>query len=160
MISGKNQISLKIQSNQPPDWLRKAKKLKSRCLIQLQHCHKCLLRHIHLTHRLHPLLPFCLFLQQFLLTRNITAIALRKHILTNRTDARTGNNPASKRSLQGNFELLAGNQFLELFNQALAHVVGLIPVDDCGKRICPFSIDQHIQAHQFILAIPNQVVLH
>ena len=36
-------------------------------IIELQHCHEGLLRHIHLAHRLHALLALGLLLQQFLL---------------------------------------------------------------------------------------------
>ena len=56
--------------------------LATPAIIQLQHRHEGLLRHIHLTHGLHSLLTLGLLLQQFLLAGDITAIALGQHILS------------------------------------------------------------------------------
>ena len=70
-------------------------KIQSQLIIQLQHRHEGLLRHIHLAHGLHALLAFGLFLEQFLLAGDITAIALSQHILTNRTDAGGRNDSTS-----------------------------------------------------------------
>jgi len=68
-------------------WLNERSKKLLLGFIQLQHRHEGFLRNIHLAHRLHSLLAFGLFLQQLLLARNITSVALGQHVFAHRTDA-------------------------------------------------------------------------
>ena len=58
--------------------------LYSLIVIQFQHTHKCFLWNFHISHLAHPLLSFLLFLQKFLLPRNIAAVTFCQHIFSQR----------------------------------------------------------------------------
>src|SRR5438067_13187000 len=53
-------------------------------LIHLQHRQERFLRNLDAADFFHPLLAFFLFLEQLALTRDITAVAFRDHVLANR----------------------------------------------------------------------------
>ena len=69
--------------------------------IQLQHAHKCLLRHGNGAKLTHTLLAFLLLLQQLLLPGNITPIALGKYVLPQCLDGFSGDDLATDGSLDG-----------------------------------------------------------
>ena len=55
-----------------------------RVSLHVDNSHERFLRNVHRPHRLHALFALSLLLEQFLLPGNITAIALRKHVLAHR----------------------------------------------------------------------------
>ena len=76
-------------------------------LVQFQHSEESLLRHFHVTDLLHALLTALLLLQQLTLTRHITTIALRRHVLAHLLHRLTGDDLRTDGGLNGDIELLS-----------------------------------------------------
>ena len=104
--------------------------------------------HVHAPDRLHTLLAFLLLLQQLALTGDITAVALGKHVLAKCLDVLAGNNARTHRSLDGDFELLTRDEFLQALRHSQAICVGLILVDNRAEGIHAVTVEQNVDLHQ------------
>src|SRR6478609_5488212 len=116
--------------------------------------HERLLRHLHPTDGLHPLLAFFLLLQQLALARDVTALTLRYHVFADRADVFASNDLRTDGRLHRNFELLARNQFLEFGRHLVAVGERRILVHDRAERVNGLALQQDVDLHQlrFLLA--------
>ena len=73
-----------------------------------------LLRHLDPADHLHPLLALLLLLQQLALAGDVTAVALREHVLADRPDRLAGDDPRADRRLDRHLELLPRDQRAQL----------------------------------------------
>src|SRR3954453_21463212 len=96
---------------------------------------KGFLRDLDAADALHPLLPFLLLLEQLALPRDITAVTFREHVLSQRLDRLTRDDPAADRGLDGDLEHLPRNQLAHLRRQRPAAVVRRITMDDARERV-------------------------
>gem|GEM_PF-4717710 len=85
--------------------------------LPLDHFHKHIPRDTHFPHHFHLLFSLLLLLQQFLLTRNISSITLRYHILAHRRNCLTSNHLNSDTCLERDREHMLRNQFFKFFDQ-------------------------------------------
>ena len=83
----------------------------------------------------HPFLPGLLFFKKFTFTRNITAIAFGKNVLSQGTDVLTGNDLASDCGLDGDFKKLPGNDLAQFFHKGAAPYLGAVPMDNGRQRV-------------------------
>src|SRR5579863_8482742 len=82
-----------------------------------------LLWNIDLADALHPLLAFLLLFQELSLAGNVAAVALGEHILAQGGDRFAGHDLCPDGGLDGDFELLPGDEFAHFGNQQLAALV-------------------------------------
>src|SRR5438067_1495737 len=80
----------------------------------LEHSQERLLRNLHAADLLHPLFPFLLLFEQLSLSRDVSAVALRQHVLAHRFDRFTGDDAAADGRLNRDLEHLPRNQLPHL----------------------------------------------
>src|SRR5215510_14514928 len=81
-------------------------------LVQAQHCHKRFLWDFDVADHLEAFLALLLFFEQFLLARNVAAVAFGEYVLALRFDIRTADDLLPDGSLDRHREQLSGDQFL------------------------------------------------
>ena len=64
-----------------------------------------------------------------------------------------------RRGLDGHVEQLARDEFLQLGDEALAFVVGILLVDDRRQRIHRFAVDQDFELLQLVGAVLEELVI-
>src|SRR5688572_17749837 len=89
---------------------RLAVPLRTLFFIQFQHGHEGFLWNFHVTHHLEALLALLLFLKQFLLAGDITAITFGEHILACGLDVGARDDPSAGSGLNSHIIQLAWNQ--------------------------------------------------
>src|SRR5580658_6422877 len=89
----------------------------------LQHGKKSFLRNVHAADALHALLAFFLLFKKLALARDVSAVALGDHVLSNRADCFTCNHPAADGGLDGHLEHLARNQFAQAADQIVPSLI-------------------------------------
>src|SRR5690606_19868591 len=97
--------------------------------VELKYCQESLLRHLHVANLAHSLLALLLFLKQFSLPGDVTAVAFCGHILADCLDCFAGNYLGSDGCLYGNVKLLSRYQFAQLFAHPAAEIICMTPVD-------------------------------
>src|SRR6476660_4710300 len=98
-----------------------------------QHREKGLLRDLDAADALHPLLAFLLLLEQLALPRNVAAVTLREHVLPQRLDRLTRDDPAADRGLDRDLEHLPRNQLPHFRRQCPPAVIRRITMDDARE---------------------------
>lgn len=98
--------------------------------IQFEHCHEGTLRNFHLTYLAHTLLTLLLFFQQLPLSGDVTSVALGGYVFTDLAHCLSGNDLCTYGSLDCNVKLLAGDEFLELFADFSAELIGVVLMDE------------------------------
>ena len=114
-------------------------------LVQLEDGEEGFLRHFDIADLFHALLATFLFLQQFALTAHITAITLGKHILTHLLHRLTRDNLGADGSLDGNIELLAGNELLQFLAHPTPEGDSVVLMGQRGKGINRLTIEQDVE---------------
>src|SRR5688500_15936765 len=127
--------------------------------VDLQDGQEGLLRYLHRTHLLHPLLSFLLLLEKLSLAADVAAIALREHVLAERLHRRARDHLLPDRRLDDDLEELARNQLLQLVGDLPPPVVRLVLVDDHGKGIDRVAVDQHVEPDEVARAIFEHLVV-
>ena len=106
-------------------------------LVELENSHECFLWNFNRTKLTHTAFTFLLFLQQFLLTGDVTTVTFCQDVFTKGFDICTGNNFLTDSRLDRHFELLTWNDFLKLINpyrQLLLRLEAPYPQGTQGKR--------------------------
>src|SRR6185437_7117552 len=98
--------------------------------VHLQHRQERLLRNLHRSHLLHPLLSFLLLLQQFALPRDVSTVALGQHVLAQRLDRGPRDHLRADGRLDDHLEELPWDELLQLVGDLAPPVVLLLRVDD------------------------------
>ena len=98
--------------------------------INAQNAHECFTGQFHGTYLPHALFTFFLLFKQLLFTRDVAAVAFCKNIFAKSTHGLSGNDFAADRSLNRNFKLLPGNDFLKLFGDGTPFCVRLVTVNN------------------------------
>ena len=83
-------------------------------LLSFQHLDKRFLRDLHAAEGFHALFTFFLFLEQFAFTGDVAAVAFRGHVFAHGADRFARDDFAADGGLDGDAELLLGNDFLQL----------------------------------------------
>src|SRR5665213_4422939 len=104
-------------------------------LTDAEHREERLLRHLYPADLLHALLALLLLLEQLALTRDVTAVALREHVLAARLHGLARDDPRPDRRLDRDVEHLARNLLAQLLDEQLAALVGEVTVDDERQRV-------------------------
>ena len=96
----------------------------------------------------HPLLALLLFLEELALAGDVAAVALRRHVLADLAHCLAGDDFRADGCLDGNVELLARNEFLELQADLPAEIIRVVLVDEGGQGVCRVTVQQDVQLHQ------------
>ena len=97
--------------------------------------------------------------QKFFLAGNIAAVALGKNVLAHGFHRFAGNNAGADSRLDGNFKKLARNVFFQPLGDLARAGIGLVLVNDKGKCVHLFAVEQKIQLDQFARQISFQLVV-
>src|SRR5688572_5461285 len=88
--------------------------------LSLKHLDESFLRDLDAAEGFHAFLTFFLFLEQFALTRDVTAVALRGNVFAHRADCFARDDLATDGGLNGHTELLLGNDLLQFRGERAA----------------------------------------
>ena len=116
--------------------------------IELQDGEESLLGHFHVTYLLHALLSFLLLFEQLALTAHVAAIALGCNVLAHLLHRLAGHNLGTDSCLNGNVELLAGNEFLKFLTHLATQSHGIAFMGKRGEGIDRLSIEQNVEFGQ------------
>ena len=128
-------------------------------VTQLEHRHKRLGRDLHRAQLAHSLFALLLLFQQLLLTRDVTAVALGKHVLAHCLDRLTCNDLGTDRGLDRDLEQLTRDVLLESFRDLTRSGVRLFLVYDKGKCIHLLAVEQEIQLAKLAGHVARQLIV-
>ena len=100
----------------------------STLIIEFENCHECLLGHFHIAHLAHAFFPFLLFFKQLAFPGDITPVAFSGNVFAEGFNCFTGNDFGTNTCLDGNVELLTGDELSQLGANTFAEIVGIVAV--------------------------------
>ena len=109
--------------------------LRKKLRVHFEHSDKGFAGNLHSAKLAHTLFPFLLFLQQFLFSGDIAAVAFGQNILSHRLYRLPGNDLASDGGLYRNLKLLSRDHVLQLFCDAPSPGIGFIPMNDDRESV-------------------------
>lgn len=127
--------------------------------VELQHGGKGLTGQGDAAELAHLLFALLLLFQQLLLAGDIAAVALGQHVLAHGLDGLTGDDLAADGGLHRDLEQGAGNVIPQLFADAAALGVGVVPEHDHGECVHRVTIQQEVQLDQIALAVLLELVV-
>src|SRR3990172_7980044 len=127
--------------------------------LHLEYGEESLLRYFHGADLLHTLFACLLFLQQLSLARNVTAVALGKHILAQRLDRFPRDDMRSDRRLNRHVEHLPRDQLAHFRYKFAPAVDTVVPVNHERQRIHPLAVDEDVELDHVRGAILLELVV-
>ena len=128
-------------------------------LIQFQHRHKRRLRHFHLADLAHALLALFLLFEQFPLAGDVATVTFGGDVLADLAHRLASDDLRPDGSLDGDVELLARNEFLELLADLAAEIVGVVLVDERREGVGRLAVEQDVELHEFGRAETDDMVV-
>ena len=128
-------------------------------LIQLEYCHEGGLGNFHLADLAHALLAGLLLLEQLALTGDVAAVAFSRHVLAHLAHGFARDDLGADGGLDGDVELLARDQLLELLANLTAELVGVVLVNEGRQRVGRLAVEQYVQLHQAGRPESGQVII-
>ena len=107
-----------------------------------------LLRHLYVADLLHALLAAFLFFEQLALAGDVAAVALGQDVLAHLLHRLAGDDLRTDSGLDGDVELLTGEQLLELLAHAAAEGLGVVEMRQRGEGVNGFAVEQDVELHQ------------
>ena len=117
------------------------------------------MRNLNGSNELHTGLSFLLFLQQFSLARNITAITFGRYIFAQCGDGCTRDDFATNGPLDRYLKLLARNGFGELFAVMKRAVARFVDMGEESQGIDALFVDENVYLGNFVAAIVEECVV-
>ena len=117
------------------------------------------LRDIDAAELLHLRLSLLLLFEQLFLSRYVAAVQLCRDVFSKWSDGCSGDDCAADGSLDGNFELMPRNFFGESFTVVQSSASGLFAVDEVGKCVDGFLVNQDVDFDDVGLAIFDGLVV-
>ena len=127
--------------------------------VELQHSGKGFTGQGDAAELAHLLFALLLLFQQFLLAGDIAAVALGQHVLAHGLDGLAGNDLAADGGLHRDLKQGAGNVVPQLFADAAALGVGVVPEHDHGECVHGVAVQQEVQFDQIALAVLLELVV-
>ena len=109
-------------------------------LIQFEDGEEGFLGHFDVTDLFHALLASFLFLKEFALTADVAAVALGEDILAHLLDGLAGNDLGADSCLNGDVELLTGQQLFEFLAHAASEIDSVVAVGEGRECIDLFAV--------------------
>jgi hypothetical protein len=103
---------------------------------------------------------FLLLVEKLALTADVTAVALRGHVLSHFTHVVTSDDLATDSGLDGDLEHLRGDNLGEFFAQIASLPFGLAAMYDGGKGIHGVSVHHDLHLYQVGSTVFTQLVVH
>src|SRR5262249_17909949 len=126
---------------------------------QVEHGKERLLGHLDGADLLHALLALFLLLEQLALPCDVTAVALRDHILAPRLDGLASDHPPAASSLDRHVEHLPRDLLAQLLDQLTASLVRELAMDDQRQRVDRIAADEDVDTHERARAETDVVVI-
>src|SRR5690606_3613426 len=123
--------------------------------IELQHGKKCLLWNLHISYLAHSFLSFFLFLEQLSFSGDVTTVAFCRNIFSQCPHRFPCNYFGADTSLNGDFELLSGNQFTHFQADSFSEIKRVIPVNERRKCIHLIAIEHDVELYKVRYLIPD-----
>ena len=120
-------------------------------VVQLEDGHERLGGHLDRSQLAHLLLAFLLLLEELLLSRDIAAVALGKHVLAERFYRFAGDDLGADGGLNRDLKELAGDVVLKLFADTSCAGVGSVGMHDKGKRIDNVAVQKDVELAQKVI---------
>ena len=114
---------------------------------------ECFLRHFHGADALHTLLAFFLLFEELALTGDVTAVALGEHVLTHCLHGGAADDLSADGALDGDVELLARNEVLELDADGVRVGVCLVAVDNHGECIDRVAVQEDVELDEVVASV-------
>ena len=118
------------------------------------------MRNLHGTKLLHTGLAPLLLLKQLALTSNVAPVALRRHVLTEWSNRRAGQDLPTDRGLDRYSEHLPGNHGRHPVYNPAPDLIGLLPMRDNAQSVYTLLIDQNIDLYEGSRPILNELIIH
>ena len=128
-------------------------------IIQFQYGHKCFLRYLDISNLPHALFALFLFLKELLLTRDVTAIALGKDILSHCLDRLPCNHLAADCRLYRYLKKVSWYFILELLAHLPSPVIRRLLVHDKRQCVNLLLVDKNVKLDKLGLLVPFDVIV-
>src|SRR5579862_4912533 len=115
---------------------------------EVQHRKEGFLWHLDGPDLLHALLAFLLLLEQLALARDVTAVALRDHVLSARLHRFARDDARADGRLNRHVEELTRNLLSQPLDERPAAVIRELAVDDQGQRVYGIAADEDVDADE------------
>src|SRR5207248_3246301 len=130
------------------------------CLVaDPKHREERLLRDLHRPHHLHALLAFLLLLEQLALSGDVTAVALREHVLALRLHGLARDDLPADRGLDAHVEHLLRDEPAELVYEHSAGLWRALAVRDDREGVDDGARDEDVEAHEIRCAVLRELVV-
>src|SRR5205807_6067280 len=130
------------------------------CLVaDPKHREEGLLRDLHRPHHLHALLAFLLLLEQLALSGDVTAVALREHVLALRFHGLARDDLPADRGLDAHVEHLLRDEAAELVHEDATGLLRAPAVGDDRERVDECSGDENVEADEVRRAVLRELVV-
>ncbi|MBG9887033.1 hypothetical protein ABE10_10920, partial [Bacillus toyonensis] len=103
-----------------------------------------LLGDLHAADHLHALLAFLLLLQELALSGDVAAVALGEHVLADRADRLSRDDPGTDRGLDRHLELLPRDELAQPLGHHRAVAVGLVTMHDRAEGVDLLTLEQDV----------------
>ncbi len=107
-----------------------------------------LLGNLYPAYLLHTFFALLLLLEELALSGDIATIALGSDILADGFDSFARDHLSADSSLDGDIELLARDEFLELFTHPSAELHRVVGMSECGEGIYTLAIEEDIEFYE------------
>ena len=126
----------------------------------IQDCHEGFLGDIDRADRFHPLLAFLLFSPQFPFAGDIATVAFGGDVFAKSRDGFACDDSRSDGGLDGHFEHVSVDFFLEFFDHRATSSIRVSAVADDAQGIDAFAVDEDIHAYQIGFFVADDFVVH
>src|SRR3989475_5132300 len=118
-----------------------------------------LLRDLDRPHHLHALLALLLLLEELPLAGDVSAVALREHVLALRFHGLARDDLPADRGLDAHVEHLLRDEAAELVHEDATGLLRAPAVGDDRKRVHECSGDENVEAHEVRRAVLRELVV-
>ena len=108
---------------------------------------------------LHAFFAFLLAFEELALARDVAAVAFGENVFAQGANGFARDDVAADGGLNGDFELLARNQFAETRSEFAAALVGLFAMADERQRVDGLAGNQNVELDQIGFAITGEMVI-
>ncbi len=122
-------------------------------VAERKHGEERLLRHFDRADALHALLSFFLLFEEFAFAGDVTAVALGEHVLAHGFHGGSADNLSADGSLDGDVELLARNEVLELHADGVRVGVRLVAVDNDGEGVDRVAVQEDVEFDEVVALV-------
>jgi hypothetical protein len=115
--------------------------------------------YLDIAYHTHTFFALLLFLEEFSLSGNITAVTLSGNIFSEGRYGRAGNNFPADSALNSDFELLFRDFVFQPFANPEGSFPGVVMMDKNGERVNLFAVDEYVEFGEIAFAVINNLII-